>query len=95
MAYATTNPPRAILEGGIGGSPSIWLYSSADASTDVDGSGYFTNGYDLGMRDGDLIFVYVTSSKLWTTHTVINAATTVIDLSTGSAIGTGTAGVGD
>lgn len=90
MAYSTSSPPRLILEGGIGGTPSIWLYTSADAKATVDGSGYFTNGYDLGMRDGDLIFVYDTANKIWSAHTVLNTSSTTIDLANGTDIGIST-----
>lgn len=89
MAYSTSSPPRMVLEGGIGGSPSFWVYSSADAKATVDASGYFTNGYDLGMRDGDLIFVYDTGNKIWSTHTVTVSGTTV-DLADGTDIGVST-----
>jgi hypothetical protein len=79
-----------VLEGGIGGSPSIWVYSSADAHASVDASGYFTNGYDLGMRDGDLAFVYDTGNKIWSAHTVLNASGTTIDLANGTNVGVAT-----
>ena len=89
MAYATTNPPR-MTEQAMHGIRE-WHYTSADAAATVDGSGYFTNGYDLGMRDGDLLKVYVTGTKTWTTHTVTVSGTTVnvADLTTiGSATNT-------
>lgn len=87
MAYVpATNPPRLVLEGAIGGTPSIWVYSSADAAATVDASGYFTNGVDLGMRDGDLIFVFQSAGKIWTTHTVTVSGTTV-NVADGTIIG--------
>lgn len=89
MPYQTSNPPRLVVEGGIGGAPSWWSYSSADAHADVDASGYITNGYALGMRDGDLTFVYDTVNKIWSTHTVVVSGTTV-NLSNGTVIGSGT-----
>ena len=90
MAYVTTNPPRVKVNG-ISGSPNWWEYSSADAKATVDASGYFTNGYTLGMRDGDLCFVYDTANKIWSTHTVIvAAATTTIDLADGTNVGIST-----
>lgn len=87
MTYAVTNPPR-LIEQMITGSR-FWSYESADPMATVDGSGYFTNGYVLGMRDGDLIKVYDTGNKIWSMHTVLVSGTTV-NLSDGTVIGSAT-----
>ncbi len=55
MAYSTTTPPVRVA-GALAG-PSIWYYTSDDAKTLVDDSGYFTNGHDLGMRVGDIVYL--------------------------------------
>lgn len=58
MAYATTNPPALISQGiarGTNKESRIWQYSSADSFALVSASGYFTNGYSLGIRSGDII----------------------------------------
>lgn len=89
MAYATTNPPALWMASFNNNLPKAWVYSSADAAATVDASGYFTNGYDLGMRDGDLIYVYATGTKIWTAHTVTVSGTTV-NLADGTVIGSGT-----
>jgi hypothetical protein len=90
MAYSTSNPPRKVLELGVmGDGGNLWVYSSADAHATVDASGYFTNGYQLGMRDGDLCFVYDTGNKIWSAHTVTVSGTTV-DLANGTNIGVST-----
>ncbi len=60
MAYATSNPPRVIAAGGIAG-PSLWYYSDADVDSDVDLAGYFTDGKDLGMKVGDILFHFDTA----------------------------------
>ncbi len=59
---------------------------SADASTVVDASGYFTNGAlavsgagPLGMKDQDLIWVVDSDTGLTTFHQVMVAAG-VVDL---------------
>jgi lipid-binding SYLF domain-containing protein len=60
MAYSVSNPPNLISMGPIASAanrPKIWSYSSVDAATTVDDSGYFTNGSDLGMNVGDLVIV--------------------------------------
>lgn len=90
MAYdATVAAPTLVLDGKLGGAGSIWMYRSADAHATVDASGYFTDGYDRGMRDGDLCFVYDTGNKIWSAHTVIVSGTTV-DLANGTNIGIST-----
>lgn len=88
MGYATTSPPRCVLPA-LGSGASVWIYQSADAKATVDGSGYFTNGYKLGMRDGDLIFVYDNANKIWSAHTITVSGTTV-DLADGTSIGIST-----
>lgn len=89
MTYATSNPPRMMVAGSIGGARNIWIYSSADAAATIDASGYFTDGYNLGMRDGDLILAYDTGNKIWSAHTVLVSGTTV-DLANGTTIGSST-----
>lgn len=63
MAYATTNPP-ALIQQTPAGDGKVWVYRSTDAVGTVDGTGYFTNGQDLGMTLGDLVWVYDTTSSL-------------------------------
>lgn len=90
MAYATSNPPN-LIAGGVGSGPRIWTYSSVDAVTLVRVSGYFTNGYALGMRAGDLVLVLdndaspLTGSWCW----VATATSSAVDLGDGVTI-TGT-----
>lgn len=84
MAYATTNPPKLIAQGITGGH--IWKYDSADALTLVRVSGYFTDGYDLGMRAGDMVIVTDTDTAA-TSLTFVNAATAAaVDLADGTAL---------
>jgi len=53
QSSSLANPPRRIA-GGLGGQ-SVWLYNSTDPSTDVATAGYFTDGYQLGMKIGDVV----------------------------------------
>lgn len=93
MAYSTSNPPICITPGALANTNAgrIWFYSSTDAVTVVRVSGYFANGYDLGMRKGDLVIVLdndaspITGSWCWVTE----ATTSTTDLSDGVTI-TGT-----
>lgn len=63
MAYSTSNPPR-LITGQFTGAGNIWSYRSTDAAGTVDGSGYFTNAHALGMKAGDTVLVYDTSTTL-------------------------------
>lgn len=88
MAYSTSNPPALISQkvGATGGS--MWFYQSADALAAVRVSGYFTNGYALGMRAGDIVFVVDTDDYSGGVAIVnaANATTGVVDLNDGTAI---------
>ncbi len=84
MAYAVTNPP-ALLVDRVSGSGAIWSYRSADVIGDVDATGYFTNGEDLGMKVGDLVSITVTGSGatyLFRVSAIASGAATVAALST-------------
>ena len=92
--YSTSNPPSLIAGGiGAGGTtcPRIWSYASVDAVSVVRVTGYFTNGYALGMRAGDLVLVLdndaspLTGSWCW----VATATSSAVDLGDGVTI-TGT-----
>jgi hypothetical protein len=67
MAYATTNPPVQLAGGMMGGGAigrggNIWYYSSTDAVATVVGAAYFSNGVDLGMELGDIVYVVETDN---------------------------------
>ena len=66
MSYSTSNPP-AKIGGPLTGAGQHWYYSSTDVATDVDASGYFTNGSALGMRVNDIVFVCDTDTGPVTT----------------------------
>lgn len=88
MAYATSNPPVLVIPGGMDGQNKIWFYRSVDAATLVRVSGYFTNGFDLGMRSGDLLIqVDTDASPLAMQLLIVNLANaTTTDVSDGLAI---------
>ena len=84
MSYSTTNPPKLVAQGVVGGR--VWKYDSADALSDVRVSGYFSNGWKLGMRAGDIVFITDTDTAA-TSIAFVNAATSSgVDLSDGTAI---------
>jgi hypothetical protein len=75
MAYSTANQPRLETQS-IAGTRS-WLYVHTDASAVVDASGYFTDGYNLGMRSGDIVRSLDTSTGIVSTHHVVVSGTTI------------------
>lgn len=62
MAYSTDNPP-ALMSGPLTGPGKKWSYRSTDPASDVDASGYFTNGDALGMEVGDVVDVCDTDTS--------------------------------
>jgi hypothetical protein len=108
MAYSTSNPPALVwqaianqaiadsagtTQGSSGHGVKQWIYVSTDVSTVVDADGFFTNGFNLGMRRGDLVLVVERVSggatTLVTMHTVARStATGGCDLSDGTAMTT-------
>lgn len=67
MAYAVANPPVKVSIGPLAnlnttestkGPSALWVYASADAIATVKAANYFSNGQLLGMRTGDIVFVY-------------------------------------
>jgi len=63
MAYATSNPPVALSTPLTRGSsaaqystkPNLWLYASTNLTTDLVAANFFTDGFYLGMRQGDIV----------------------------------------
>lgn len=87
MAYSTSNPPALICDT-LGGGRRFWVYASTDAATAVRVQGYFTNGWRLGMRVGDLVDVIKIDANppARTLATVVSASLSGVDLSDGTAI---------
>jgi hypothetical protein len=63
MTYATSNPPALKSPSPLTGPGQTWVYRSTDVATDVDASGYFTNGSALGMKVGDIVEVFDTDTN--------------------------------
>ncbi len=59
--YTTAIPPRLLSPGLGSAAKQVWEYNTADTDTTVKTAGYFTNGDKLGMKVGDIVYVYVTS----------------------------------
>ena len=76
MAYANTGL-RQIAQG-IGAGPSVWIYTSADAHTDVDAASYFSDGADFGLAEDDVMIVVDTATPTCTIHQVASATTITV-----------------
>ena len=78
----TANP------GGQGGG--LWYYASTNATTDLTASNFFTDGFYLGMRPGDVVFgaqfTSAGSSVVTFQGAIIGVSTSGASLSTGSLI---------
>jgi hypothetical protein len=81
MAYSTSNPPYVIAQG-LNGANKLWGYKSENPQQDVNDAGFFTNGYDLGMRVGDMLYATDTGTGITSLHAVNAASTSSVDLST-------------
>ena len=85
MAYATSNPPHCLVN-----TPNfrLWVYKSTDNAAAVRASGYITNGYDLGMRAGDIVMMVDTDASPIAAQMMIvtSAVSGTVDLSDGTAI---------
>lgn len=57
MSYATTNPPIKITSG-LGSAKSLWFYSSTDDDSTVIAATYITNALALGMKVGDAMLIW-------------------------------------
>lgn len=69
MAYTASGLTCVVP--GVGNQPTVWAYASTDVHTDVDASGYFSDGAARGMRVNDIMFVTKTSATIGVTvHTV-------------------------
>lgn len=63
MAYSTSNPPKLLVPS-LGEGPAVWGYRSTNTSTETLASGFFSNGYDLGMKAADIVLVINSTSGI-------------------------------
>tara|TARA_R110000850_G_scaffold269167_2_gene401014 strand:- start:10266 stop:10559 length:294 start_codon:yes stop_codon:yes gene_type:complete len=91
MAYSTANPPNLlaqVMARGVNNEGRLWVYTHIDAPALVRVSGYFTNGFDIGLRVNDTVIVTDSDATPVTTSLMIVTSDTngVIDLSDGTPI---------
>lgn len=87
MAYSTSNPPKCLVPG-VAGAPSLWTYSSADNQAAVRVSGYFTDGFELGIRAGDFLLMTDTDDYAGAIMICNAASASAVDFTDGTAIAT-------
>jgi len=95
MAYSTSAPPILLTQGIAG--LRIWYHTAADATGDVDADGYISNGGNLGMKAGDIVYHKdsTTAATAISSHKVDSVSTTypyAVNLSAGTVIGSATTG---
>lgn len=81
----TTAPDSPNNQGG-----SVWFYSSTNKTTDITASNFFSDGYRLGMRPGDLIqgnwFTSAGSSVITFVGSITGVSTSGASVASGSLI---------
>ena len=104
-ATSLANPPRLLIGrlGGVVGSTglstdpdrksqggNLWYYASTNLTTDLTASNFFSDGWYLGMRAGDMVFGVQFSSAGSSVQTfwgaITGASTAGASLSTGSLV---------
>lgn len=102
MAYSTNNRPYLVVAapgGGYGVTISgltagssdcggnIWAYRSSDPAATVAGANYFTDGFKLGLRRGDIMFITQFSTAFVATGGSVNIVSAV-NASSAATVGT-------
>jgi hypothetical protein len=73
-----------------GGGGGLWFYASTNLTTDLVAANFFSDGFYLGMRPGDIVqgaqFSSLGSSVTTFMGTIVSVSTAGASLSTGSLI---------
>jgi len=87
LLYSTASSSPSVVQGGNG----IWHYMSTDPTTTIVGTlNYFTDGLQLGMRNGDVIYCVSVSSAGSTSSLLMGIGVLATTNSTaGFSVGTG------
>ena len=87
MAFDRTGWSPAGANSKKGLAPQMWTYTSTDAKTDIDASGYF-NDVSTDVSVGDLIYVHASigGTRTYSLHPVVSNASGVVDIGDGTAI---------
>ena len=85
MAYSSSNVTGSTLPKGL---PRSWIYTSTHISSDIAAVNFFTDGLQLGMKPGDLLY-HRDPNLVITSHSVLVVGSTTTDISVGTTIGLG------
>jgi hypothetical protein len=96
-ASSVANPPESIalpLTRGTSAltanKPQLWVYSSTNLTTDVNAANFFSDGWYLGMRPGDIVigsqYTSAGSSVVGFVGVVASVTTAGVSLSTGGTM---------
>ena len=73
-----------------GGGGGLWFYSSTNLTTDLTAANFFSDGFYLGMRAGDVVmgnqFSSLGSSVTTFTGSIVSVSTAGASMSTGTLI---------
>lgn len=73
-----------------GGGGGLWVYTSTNLTTDLTATNFFSDGFYLGMRAGDLVqgaqFTSLGSSVITFLGSIVSVSTAGASLSAGSLI---------
>ena len=87
MAYAVAGLQPIGGQSKAGNAPQVWSYTSTDAKTAIDASGYFNDASDL-LKVGDQIYVHASTggTRTYSLHPVVSNASGVVDIGDGTAV---------
>lgn len=83
-ASTVMNPPARVDHGGLTARSvneststaegrGLWYYNSTNATTDLDAANFFSDGQQIGMRNGDVIIAVQTTGSETTPRVMIAA----------------------
>ena len=86
--FNTTGGSSAGVAAGTGSGCGLWMYASTNSSTEVIAANFFSDGYYLGMRVGDVVICAgaTGSSGLLCMHTVSSASSAGVALSSAAGV---------
>ena len=87
MAYSTSNPPALTSWGPLTAESTVlggrtWHYQSSDSAGTVEASNYFTNAGQLGLKIGDVMFIYDSTNKITSVSHIITVGSTTDTMGT-------------
>ena len=87
MAFDSTGLQPIGGQAKAGNAPQMWSYTSTDAKTAIDASGYFNSASGV-LKVGDLIYIHgdTGGTATFSLHPVVSNASGVVDIGDGTAV---------